>query len=275
MKKALFFLFCFSLLTACQNSTEPATEIPAVGRVGQENITEEDVRSRLLLLSEEDRNFAQSPIGRQNLLHIIAREKLIAAATKEEKLDESDIYLTLLEDKRTQLADIYQEYAAQLLEQMWYDSLQEKGLLSVSKEEIDNYYDKYPYEMTVRQIIVDNAQTADQVLRTLKNSPSRWREMARQYSVAPQAIREESFSFMPGEFLPEIEVIAANSPSGSVQGFIKTAQGFHIIMKSGEKRLSRKDAEPRIRAVLEGKKLDELLENLKKKHEVVIYEKAE
>lgn len=275
MKKALFFLFCFSLLTACQNSTEPATEIPAVGRVGQENITEEDVRSRLLLLSEEDRNFAQSPIGRQNLLHIIAREKLIAAAAKEEKLDESDIYLTLLEDKRTQLADIYQEYAAQLLEQMWYDSLQEKGLLSVSKEEIDNYYDKYPYEMTVRQIIVDNAQTADQVLRTLKNSPSRWREMARQYSVAPQAIREESFSFMPGEFLPEIEVIAANSPSGSVQGFIKTAQGFHIIMKSGEKRLSRKDAEPRIRAVLEGKKLDELLENLKKKHEVVIYEKAE
>ena len=158
---------------------------------------------------------------------------------------------------------------------MWYDKLREDGTLAVTDEEIDAYYKKYPYEMTVKQIIVADAQTADEVLRSLKNSPSRWKTLARQYSVAPEQIREDSFSFMPGEFIPEIEVIAANSSAGTVQGFIKTAQGFHIIMKMGEKRLSKKDASPRIREVLENKKLDDALNTLKNKYEVVIYEKTE
>ena len=120
---------------------------------------------------------------------------------------------------------------------------------------------------------MDNAQTADQVLRALKASPSRWKELERQYSSAPETLK--TLSFMPGEYLTDIEVIAANSPAGSVQGFFKTAQGFHIIMKTNEKRLSRKEAEPRIREVLENKKLDNVLESLKNKYEVVIYEKSE
>ena len=97
--------------------------------------------------------------------------------------------------------------------------------------------------------------------------------MERQYSVAPESVRQ--LSFMPGEYLADIEVIAANSPTGSVQGFFKTPQGFHIIMKTSEKRLPRKEAEPRIRKVLENKKTDEALEALKNKYEVVIYEKSE
>ena len=94
-------------------------------------------------------------------------------------------------------------------------------------------------------------------------------------AAAPQAIRSQSVTFMPGEFLPEIEVIAANSSVGSVQGFIKTAFGFHIIMKTGEKRLSKEEAAPRIRAVLEKKRLDKILESLQSKYEVVIYDKNE
>jgi parvulin-like peptidyl-prolyl isomerase len=274
MKKSFSFLFLCLLLGACQQPAQDQGHQTAV-RIGQEIITENDVQERLRFLPEEDREFAQTTIGRQNFLQIIAREKLIAAAAKEAGMHESDIYLTLLEDKRAQLEEIYNDFANQTLEQLWYDSLKENGTLNVSAEEIENYYDKYPYEMTVSQIIIDNAETAEQVLRTLKGSPRRWKEMERQYSTAPEIIRGDNFSFMPGEFLPEIEVIAANSASGSVQGFIKTPLGFHIIMKMGEKRLSRKEAEPRIRKVLENKKLDEVLENLKKKYEVIIYEKAE
>ena len=154
-----------------------------------------------------------------------------------------------------------------------YDELREKGDTAVTDEEISAYYEKYPYQMTIKQIIIDNAQTADQVLRALKSSPRRWKELDRQYSIAPESLKE--LSFMPGEYLPEIEVIAANSPTGSVQGFFKTSQGFHIIMKTSDKRLSRKDAEPRIRQVLENKKLDNLLNTLKNKYEVVKYKKSE
>lgn len=260
----------------CPKPQAEETTAPEVAaRIGNVTVSQEDVETRLRLLSAEDRKFAQTPMGRQNLLNIIAREKLIALAAKEEKLDQSDVYLTLMEDKRAQLDEIYEEYAAQTLEQIWYDKLKENGQLEVTDKEIAEYYKKYPYEMTVRQIILDNAQTADQVLRTLKASPSKWNTMAKQYSVAPEVIRSDKFSFMPGEFIPSLEVIAATSASGSVQGFIKTPQGFHIIMKTGEKRLSRKEAEPRIRTVLENKKLDAVLEALQNKYEVVIYDKNE
>lgn len=276
MKKG--FIFCLLVLAACgcQKQAAEQTTAPEVAvRVGDNTVTQNDVDARMRLLSDEDRKFAQTPIGRRNLLSIIAREKLIALAAQDGKIDQSDVYLSLLEDKRRQLKEIYDEYAAQTLEQLWYDKLKENGQLEVSDKEISEYYKKYPYEMTVRQIILDNAQTADQVLRTLKASPSRWKDMARQYSVAPEVIRSDKFSFMPGEFIPELEVIAATSANGSVQGFIKTPQGFHIIMKTGEKRLSRKEAEPRIRAVLENKKLDDVLDSLQNKYEVVIYDKNE
>ena len=46
-------------------------------------------------------------------------------------------------------------------------------------------------------------------------------------------------------------------------------------MKTGERRLSKKDAEPRIREVLKNKKTDDVLDSLKNKYEVVIYEKSE
>lgn len=267
-----FFAFLF-LLTACQKPVETPTE--TLVQVGDSTITQKDIDQRLSLMSEADKEFASTPIGKQNLLQIITREKLIRTAARDSGIDQSDIYLSLLEDKRLQLKEIYDQYAEQLLEIMWYDKLREDGTLAVTDEEIDAYYKKYPYEMTVKQIIVADAQTADEVLRSLKNSPSRWKTLARQYSVAPEQIREDSFSFMPGEFIPEIEVIAANSSAGTVQGFIKTAQGFHIIMKTGEKRLSKKDASPRIREVLENKKLDDALNTLKNKYEVVIYEKTE
>lgn len=254
---------------------EETTAPEVAARVGNVTVSQEDVQARMRLLSAEDRKFAQTPIGRRNLIDIISREKLIALAAKEEKLDESDVYLALTADKRAQLDEIYEEYAAHALEQMWYDKLKESGQLEVTDKEIADYYKKYPYEMTVRQIILDNAQTADQVLRTLKASPSKWNTMAKQYSVAPETLRGDKFSFMPGEFIPALEVIAATSASGSVQGFIKTPQGFHIIMKTGEKRLSRKEADPRIRTVLENKKLDAVLEALQNKYEVVIYDKNE
>lgn len=277
MKKGFIIFLLILAAWGCPERQQPEeTTAPEVAvRIGNVTVSQEDVEARLHLLSAEDRKFAQTPIGRTNLLNIIAREKLIAQAAQDDKIDQSDVYLTLMKDKRAQLDEIYKEYAAQTLEQMWYDKLKENGQLEVTDKEIADYYKKYPYEMTVRQIILDNAQTADQVLRTLKASPSKWNTMAKQYSVAPEVIRSSKFSFMPGEFIPALEVIAATSANGSVQGFIKTPQGFHIIMKTGEKRLSRKEAEPRIRTVLENKKLDAVLEALQNKYEVVIYDKNE
>lgn len=260
-------LLC-SLIGACK---QPATDQPpkATPQLTGE-VSQAEVDKHLQFLSKADQQFAATPFGHQNLLQIILREKLIATDAKALGLDQQADYQKALADKRAQLDEIFATAAADLLERQWYDYQTQHGALAVSDEEINAYYKKYPYEMTVKQIILDNAQTADAVLRTLKRAPGKWKDMSRQYSIAPEALRNSTF--MPGEFLPEIEVIAATSAAGSVQGFIKTPQGFHIIMKTGEKRLSKKDAEPRIRAVLENQKLDEILQQLQTKYEVIIHE---
>ena len=240
------------MAAACNKPAEaPVAEEPAepeiAAKVGAVIITEKDLEDKLVFMSPEDRDFAKTSIGRTNFINALVREKLAELAALDAKLDESDSYLAALEDKRAQLRKIYDDYAQQLLIRSWYDQLEESGATAVTEEEIKNYFDKYPYEMTVKQIIISNAQTADQVLRALKASPSRWKELERQYSIAPEAIRG--------------------------QGFIKTSQGFHIIMKVKEKRLSLKNAKERIEQILRLQKEDAALNALKNKYEVFVYEK--
>lgn len=280
MKKLTLFILC-CCLSACgkqpapENQASTSAKETAAAQVGPVKITQEQFEERVALLSPEDQAFAATPVGRRNFLNLMAREKLIALDAKDEDLDRSDVYLTSLEDKRRELKEIYEEFQDQLLVRLWEERMRENGVIRVSDEEIDAYYKKYPYEMTIKQLIIPDAQTADAVWRALKNSKSRWRELEKQYSKAPKESFGKEISFMPGEFIPELEVIAANSPSGSVQGFVKTALGFHIIMKTGERRLSLKDAAPRVRAILENQKTDAALNALKNKYKVVIYEQDE
>ena len=274
MMKKSFLLLCFILgCAACKESGPTRPYFETKKHTNLSAVTQQDVEEHLSLLSKEDADFAQSSIGRKNLLQVIVREKLITQDALAQGIDQTEDFRLLTEQKRQQLSQVYQTYVEQTLQNLWYEK--QAAAFHISDEEIAQYYKKYPYEMTIKQIIVDNAETAEQVLRTLKSSPGRWREMERQYSVAPETLRGKSVAFMPGEFLPEIEVIAANSFVGSVQGFIKTAFGFHIIMKTGEKRLVQTEATPRIRAVLENKKLDKILETLQNKYEVNVYDENE
>ncbi len=281
MKKIPFLLLAFCLLAACEKTPTPAAaDAPisadtVVAKVGPVSITQQQLDNRLAVLSKEDQDFAKTSVGRRNFINLLVREQLIALDAKDEGIDQTDVYLTAMEDKRAQLEDIYKEYSDSLLGRLWEETLQEKGISSVTDEEIAAYYDKYPYEMTIKQIIIPDAQTADAVWRELKRSKSRWKELERQYSKAPEQSKGKEITFMPGEFIPELEVIAANSPTGSVQGFVKTAQGFHIIMKTREKRLSLKEAAPRIRTILENQKIDAALNALQNKYKVVIYEQDE
>lgn len=282
MKIFRIFLLGSLLTVACQQpSQQPArpkkvvkneSNTIAVAQVGPEIISKSELEKRLNTLPLEDRSFATSQVGQHNFIHLLVREKLAQLDAQKKGLNRLEPYQQALQEKRAELDDIYQAYALQTLLNLWEQDLYEQGTISVSEKDIDAYHKKYPYEMTIKQIIVDDAQTADMLLKELKHSKSRWKELERRYSVAPEQSRGKEISFMPGEFIPELEVIAANSATGSVQGFIKTTQGFHIIMKTGEKRLSLQDAAPRIRAVLENQKKDALFDALQNKYKVVIYE---
>ena len=269
-RRIILFLALGLCLHACHKPEEETTQ-DALARIGTVAITEQDITNSLDLLDPQDRKFAQTSFGRQNLLQILTREKLILQDAHADGLEQEEDYQVALSQKRAELDVIYNQFAQDALIRTWYEKNNHE--LEPSQKEIKAYYEQYPYEMTIKQIIMDNAQTADQVLRTLKASPGRWNEMARQHSVAPDNLK--TLTFMPGEYLDSLEVVAANSAVGKVQGFFKTPQGFHIIMKTAEKRLSFEQAAPRISQILKNKHLDKLLDKLKTQYEVIIYDKNE
>ncbi len=273
MKHYILFICAVCIaIAACHKEENPVQEgSPSHANAGNIVITQRDIQTGLDLLDEQDRKFAQTAFGKQNLLQILAREKLILEEAHASGLKQDKDYQKALEQKRAELDAIYDQFAREALVRIWYEK-KEKDF-EPSEKEIKAYYDKYPYEMTIKQIIVDNAQTADQTLRTLKSSPGRWKEISRQLNIAPATL--QTLTFMPGEYLDNLEAIAANSPVGKVQGFFKTSQGFHIIMKTGENRLTLEQATPRIRQILLNQRLDGLLDTLKTKYEVIIYDKDE
>lgn len=271
MKRISWMLLLLSmLLGACHQPEETAIN-QAAARIGTVEITDEDIKQAQELLAPQDRKFAQTSFGHHNLLQILTREKLILQDAKATGFEQDSDYQKALSQKRAELDAIYNRFAQEALLRTWYEKNGKQ--LEPSEKEIKAYYEQYPYEMTIKQIIIENAQTADQVLRTLKSSPGRWKEMSRQHNIAPESL--QNLTFMPGEYLESLEAIAANSPSGKAQGFFKTPQGFHIIMKTNEKKLSFEQAEPRIRQILMHQHLDELLDTLKTQYEVIIYDKNE
>lgn len=262
---ALLLIVCAGLCACQKEPSAPQTQAP----MGLVSITENDLQESLTLLSEADRKFAQTSLGKQNLLQILTREKLILADAHTNGVDQDPSYQQAIRQKRAELDRIFEQFAQDALVRTWYEK--KETALEPSEKEIKSYYDQYPYEMTIKQIILDNAQTADQVLRILKSAPGRWQEISRQYSIAPDSLK--FMTIMPGEYLENLEVIAANSPIGKAQGFFKTPLGFHIIMKTGEKPLSFTQAAPRIKQVLQQQRLDELLSTLQETYEVTIYDK--
>jgi len=260
------------MLGACQKDAPANRQAEdAAARIGTVVLTEQEVQNSLPFLDKEDQKFASTPFGWQNLIQILTREKLILQDARTSGLDQDPAYRALLAEKRAQLEQEYEQFAQRTLADFWYEKkIQEH---KPTEQEIKDYFAKYPYEMTLKQIIVDNAQTADQVLKTLKSAPGKWKEMSRQHSIAPENL--QTLTFMPGEYISSLEVVAANSPINKVQGFFKTSQGFHIIMKTNENRLSFDQAAPRIEQILEQQRVDELLDTLKTQYEVIIYDKNE
>ena len=67
-----FLLLLPLVLAGCHKDSAPVQNLPAA-RIGKQTITEQDINDRLPFLSAEDREFAKTPLGRQNLVQINRR----------------------------------------------------------------------------------------------------------------------------------------------------------------------------------------------------------
>ena len=257
-----------------QQEQHVLTTSPVLAYVDNQPITQEDFDRAADNLEDNFKSFVNTKAGRATFISFLISEKLLLTDALHRKLDQTPEYqqeMRALEEAQKIALENAKNFA---LRRMLFDSLVQDGTLNVTEDEMKEYYKKYPYEITIRQLIISDPQKAATVMREMRNvrTVARFADYAKQYSEDPVSKKTggEMQPFIPGEYLPQIEVPAANSKLMEVQGFITTAQGNHIIMKVAETRLTYKDAKERIKLILENQKLDNYLNSLNKKYNISI-----
>ena len=281
MKKTLFLTTLILACAACSSKQEnnlPGPLIynnsPVLAYVENQPITQEDFDRAANNLDDNFKKFVTTKSGRANFLSFLISEKLLLVDAKQRGINLTPEYqaeITALEEAQRAALETAKNFA---LRRNLLESLAQDETLGVTEDEIKDYYKKYPYEITIKQFIISDSQKAADVMKQMRNihTTARFADFAKQFSDEPLAKKSggDMPPFIPGEYLPQIEVPAANSKLMEVQGFITTAQGNHIFMKTAEKRLTYNEAKDRIKSIIENQKLDNYLNSLNKKYNISI-----
>lgn len=275
MKKLLLPILALTLCACNQKQEEQNTpQAPVLAQISGEAITEADFNAQAAELDDSFKKFLQTDIGKENFLNYLINEKLMLKAAKDAGLEQNPDYIKEIKDIETEQKTRLEKAKAYALNRLLLQKLYEDGTIAVSEEEIKAYHKKYPYQIYLLEILLTDPKEAADVTRAIRNSKTKqtFEDAVKKFSKDPVSKKNKGAlePFIPGEYLPQIEVAAANTPTYQVQGFIKTPRGFHIIMKTGEERLTYNQAKERIRQILEKQKMDAYLNSLKSKYRVEV-----
>lgn len=157
-----------------------------------------------------------------------------------------------------------------------------KSRISISKEEIEEYYKTHEEEfkrgesVRVYQILLPSEPEALEVLSLLKkSSPEQFEKIAREKSISPESSKGGDMGyFHRGELPIEIEDVVFSLKVGELSPVVKSSFGYHIfkvVEKKGARLLSLKEVEKSIaenllykkRDLLEKELIDEAKKNLR------------
>jgi len=148
-----------------------------------------------------------------------------------------------------------------LLEQAVY------SMVSVSDEEVAAYFkanrDQFdrPEQVRARQIVVADEAEGQEVLGILRQERP-FAEVAAEYSLSPDAEQGGDLGFFSrGEMPPEFDEIVFDLPVKRLSDLVQSEYGYHIFLveeKRKAKRLNKKEASDEIRAILDGRKKEEV-----------------
>ena len=272
MKKFWIFIIIAFLCACGKDNNEPATPPLPQGTlavVAGMPITQADFDEAANGLDKDFADFLKTPVGKENFLSFLINEKLLQKAVAENDIENSAQYKETMQIFRAEQELAARQKHDQLIRELLYEKLQQDGITAVNDDDIRAYHRKYPYQITIAHILLADAQQAAAVMKEVSSvrSQERFGEYARKFSKDPFTNKNGGLlePFIPGEYLPEIEIPAANTPAFQPQGFIKTPYGFHIIMKVREESVSFNNAKERIRDILEKQKMDAYLETLKQR----------
>lgn len=253
------FLVC--LAAACSKNHDKV-----IAKVGSEKITEPYLKQKLQEIAPDAQSYLATKPGRKQFLDLLINEKLMLLAARKSDAARSPAYKTRVAAMETELKGKLQYYKDYALAKLWVETLRE-GPIKVVPAEIDDYYAKYPYEITVEHIILPTYEEAEAVMKKIKSGAD-FSKTAREKSMDKDNVRLPPVIY--GEFMPELEEMAFKMRPGEVQGIVKTTLGSHILKKVSQTKLELSSSKERIQRILEKKKFDAYLAKFQAKVKVEV-----
>ncbi|MCX5783405.1 MAG: peptidylprolyl isomerase [Elusimicrobia bacterium] len=262
-------IYCLSiaffgiLFCACGKKNPPQ----AIAKVGEMYVTKPEFDRKIEGVAAQYQNYISTSNGRKQFLEILIREKLLLAAAHDSGIESNDGYKNevarVVKENELRLAE-FKDY---LLTKLWIERISKEAVTAVSEREINDYYEKYPYEVSVSHILMGEPDNANVLLESLRGGKN-FALAAKQFSIDAETSQQggKVAPFIAGEFLPELESAAFSMKQDEVQGVFKSKFGYHIIKKLGERKPALAEVKDRIARILEKKKFDDYLKSLQEKY---------
>lgn len=283
--RILSLLLCLSgLVAGC--SSEPVVEaLPALIVINDQEITKADFLVEFEQSLQKDQQLSgieREELQRSFLVQLIDRELIHGEARRLNiALTDADVEAALQGYREDYPGSSFEEMLVErgLTLEAWREELKESlimeklleqavySMVSVSDEEVSAYFkanrDQFdrPEQVRARQIVVADEAEGQEVLGILRQERP-FAEVAAEYSLSPDAKQGGDLGFFSrGEMPPEFDAIVFDLPVKRLSDLVKSEYGYHIFLveeKRKAKRLNKKEASDEIRAILEGRKKEEV-----------------
>jgi len=264
--KRLLPLICAALVaSACSDK-----DGKVVARVGSEKITENYLQEKFLEISPAAQAYLSTKPGRRQFLDVLIHERLMLLAAKKSRVASGRDYKDRMKQKEAEMRQTLGEYKDFMLTKMWVEDMRDNEL-KVTDAEVEAYFEKYPYKVTLAHILLPSYEEAEKVVRKIKAGAD-FERTAKEYSLDKEAVRLPPVMY--GEFMPELEDMAFKMRVGDIQGIVKTPLGFHILKKLAQDRADKASSLERVRKILEKKKFDSYLAKFQEKEKVEVLDET-
>ena len=280
---SLLLCLC-GLVAGC--SSEPVVEaLPALIVINDQEITKADFLVEFEQSLQKDQQLSgieREELQRSFLVQLIDRELIHGEARRLNiALTAADVEVALQGYREDYPGSSFEEMLVErgLTLEAWREELKESLIMeklleqavysrvSVSDEEVAAYFkanrDQFdrPEQVRARQIVVADEAEGQEVLGILRQERS-FAEVAAEYSLSPDAEQGGDLGFFSrGEMPPEFDAIVFDLPVKRLSDLVKSEYGYHIFLveeKRKAKRLNKKEASDEIRAILDGRKKEEV-----------------
>ncbi|MCT4599246.1 MAG: peptidylprolyl isomerase [Vallitalea sp.] len=207
-----------------------------LAKVEDIEITKEHLMNIMRSLPQQQMMEVSTVEGRKRLLDEIVAGELFYLEAVENKVEEEEEFLRILEETKHSLL---QRFAVQkLLEKV-----------TVSEEACKEYYDNNTQqfvsqeEVRAKHILVNEEEKAKEIREEIKAGKS-FDEAAKEYSTCPSKDKGGDLGFFTkGRMVPEFDKAAFELEVGELSDLVKTQFGYHLIIVEEKKESSIKTYE--------------------------------